>query len=51
MGGKEKGEHFQKPKKEILNFNKQEILIKPQWVKGKLKWEEKNQNKQKKPLS
>lgn len=27
-----------KPKKEILNLNKQEILIKPQWVKGKLKW-------------
>lgn len=28
-----------KKKKEILNFNKQEILIKPRWVKGKLKWE------------
>lgn len=36
--GEIKGSTFPKTKKEILNFNKQEILIKPQWVKGKLKW-------------
>lgn len=43
--GEIKGSTFPKTKKEILNFNKQEILIKPQWVKGKLKWKEKKKQK------
>lgn len=47
--GEIKGTIFKK-KKKILNFNKQEILIKPWWVKGRLKWEKKNQN-QKNQLS
>lgn len=47
--GEIKGTTFPKTKKkkEILNFNKQEILIKPWWVKGKLKWEGKKKQNQK----